>query len=169
MGKITQEMLDELKNEETLTIKRKKEILLLIDSKVDDVFKYIIKKTKGKFNWYAYSNDIEYGNGNGSSGGEFDIREYGEYISFKGEYAFKYNTINSSAFPFFEGFPTYLITLENHEEEIDKLLEKYYSVCLSEVAKKLQKREAEEIKKAEVISTIKAKLTKEELKYIKFK
>ncbi len=172
MNTITHEILDELCHEDTLTISRKKAINKLIDGKVAEIFHSIIELTKGAYNWFAYSNDIEYGDGNGSSGGEFDINKYKNFISLTGDFNFKdkYSRNNLNiAFPFQKGFPTYLITLENPEKEIEKILYEYYDKCEKEIQKNNDTESKKKLKKEEIISAIKKKLTIEELKYIKFK
>jgi len=56
----------------TISKKDYDEAVSKLNSRVEEVWKYICKVGKRKISWWAFSNDVDLGRGNGSTGGQFD-------------------------------------------------------------------------------------------------
>jgi hypothetical protein len=127
---------------DNITIKRKKDILDIIHSRVDEIWRYICEVTKADLEWYSFSNDYDaYNyNGNGSDGGEFDIDLYKDNIVLTGEWSF------DGMYCFENGFPTYLLYFDDYKKEIDTLLKDYKTKQL-EIKKKAAEKRKQKAKK----------------------
>jgi 3-methyladenine DNA glycosylase AlkD len=55
-------------SDENITKKAYDKALSQISDRVNEIWRYICKVSKRKLEWYAFSNDVEYGDGDGSSG-----------------------------------------------------------------------------------------------------
>jgi hypothetical protein len=159
---ITKEMVASLSSD-TISRKAYAEIIALIDLKVDEIWRFILKTSKRKLDWYAFRNDVSYGRGNGSSGGEFDPIVDKDFIEFIGEYQQEEEEFD----PFAEGFPTEFLWSENYPELVRKGLAEGKKKK-EQVRQREAKKEADLKKRMELArASIKKKLTSEELKYIK--
>lgn len=152
---ITKEQFDRL-YDENITVKEQKDILTLIDKRFSDLF-IIVLKVKGDGAWFDYSN------GYGEVDGEFDPKRYQTSIDFDG------GNLKIKE-PYEYEIPTRWLWTPDAEviEEYNRETQKYKNEELAKKEKAKQKREELKIKKAEMKEIIKAKLTKEELKFIKF-
>jgi hypothetical protein len=103
-------MIEELKDDNTLTVARKYQILKIIHEKVDEVWKDIIYNAGGNLNWYSFSND------NGSNGGEFDVNKYDKWIDLIGEWS-------GNLYRYYDGFPTNFLYIDYKKELIEALEE----------------------------------------------
>lgn len=142
-------------------------IIGLVNNRVNHILLYCILKVL-KINWhaYSYSNDIYFynGAGGGSDGGFFDPLAYRDFIEL-------YIDSKSGLTIYRDGFPTEFLFLDD-EEIKRRVLKEYEEKKQDEIREKemkKQKRIAEKAKKAEMKSIIQSKLTKEELKFIRFK
>lgn len=158
--KITKQEFDKL-YDNNISKKEYDSIIDKIDDRVSDIVHIMVPNaTKGN-NWYAYGN-VDYYDEN--SGGEFDPTEYKKYIeigrscSLPGPYDDEYDNY----------FPTRWLW-EDFEEEFKKETSQYNSNQEKEKDRKKKQREELKLKKEQFKSIIQSKLTKEELKYIKFK
>ena len=156
-------------SDENITKKAYEKALSQIDDRVDEIWRYICKVSKRKLEWYAFSNDVEYGNGNGSSGGEFDPILYSKYIDLIGEYPAWYD----GNYDYDDGFPTELLwdadwqtTIKNHTALAKKAIEEKKNKT---VLAKAEKTAKDKLMKQKVKDKLASLLTKEELKYIKIK
>lgn len=163
---ITKENIDSLLSDD-ITKKEYDRLIELINQRVDEIWKYILKVSNRKFGWYSFSNDHEYDNGNGSDGGYFDPKEDSEYITLIGDF----NSFRgiSEFYDYHNGFPTELLWKTDWKEIIDhetsEAIRKDEEKKILEKSKILEKKE----RKEKLIESIKNKLTKEELSVIKFK
>ena len=142
-----------------------------IISEIGDRTRYIWKEicslSKRKMHWWAFSNDVELRSGDGSTGGEFDPEEYKDFIRIIGDI----DEICDGYYAYDNEFPTYFLWMEDEEwqkEVLENIKESANKIKL-EKEKNKRKREERKRKQAEMMVVIKNKLTKEELKYIKFK
>lgn len=165
--KITKEQFDKLYSKDV----SKKEYDNII-SKIDERFAEICNKIllKNPRRWYDYAN-CDYNSEN--SNGYFDPEEYKLEIAIGGEYAslpepfysYPYEDKNS----YLENcFPTRWLW-EDFEKEFKTQVKKYKLEILKEKEMAKNKRLELKNKKSEFKKIIQSKLTKEELKYIKFK
>jgi hypothetical protein len=164
--KITQDIINELLDEDTLTKKREREILASIDDKVQHIWHFIATKLNTVVYSWAYSTDDSYydNGGNGSDGGYFCPHEYSEWIEIIG-----HNGISNKSDYFASGFDTSLLFVDDWQEWIvSRIAEEKKEKELAKQKSK-EKREETKRKKKEIQEEIKAILTKEQLKYIKFK
>ncbi len=159
---MTKERIDQLLDE-TITRKEYYSILAEIEGVVDEIWRYIIKFSGAKLKWWAFDNDVELGHGNGSTGGEFDLNEYLDWICIIGE-----NTLNNDS-PYYDGFPTKLLYNDNWREIVEKEILKSKEDKVKQKAIDKQKREEKKKNRLWLKEQIQSKLTKEELKIIKFK
>jgi len=155
------------KNLYTKTIAKNEfdETIIEIGERTNEVWKYICAASKRKINWWAFSNDVELGNGNGSTGGSFDPVKDKEWITIIGEFKRFYDGI----YPYDDGFPTELLWDMNWEHTIDNEVLKAKKLQAAEATKKAADKAKQATRRALIISGIRTKLTKEELKYINFK
>ncbi len=157
---ITKAQFDSLFSED-ITKKQYDVIIAEIDKRFHEICKKFIHKESGSDGrgWYDYGN-VSYDDEN--SEGYFDPEEYKENIQVGGEW------IDTS--PGYDAeFPTRWLWEENWEEEMKQTSEKYKQEVLAEKQKKKQQRETKK-QQAEILKrSIKAKLTSEELKIVRFK
>jgi hypothetical protein len=164
--KITKELVYSL-NDENITVKKQNEILSLIHKKVDDIWKYIITASERHLHWYSFSNDENaYSNsGNGSDGGRFSLEDYSEQIDLVGEFS----QLSNHYYNYNEGFPSEYLWEDNWKEIVDNHIKD--AICKQNKAD--LKRNNNLVKKgkkeAELMKSIKSKLTKEEFNFIKKK
>lgn len=156
---ITQELVQKL-SDENISKKEYDKIVAAIGDKVNDIWRFIINASGRKLDWWAFSNDVSYGHGNGSSGGTFDPQNDAEFIDIGGENSYS----ESDDYLYNDGFPTRFLW-EDYKQEVVKHVED---------CKKLKKAAAEKRKEAAaqkkaLVESIKKKLTKEELKLVSFK
>jgi predicted metalloprotease len=160
--KITKQMVDSLSSD-IITKKDYERIVVLIGEKVDEIWRFILKTSKRRLNWYAFRNDVPYGHGNGSSGGEFDPITDKEFIKLRGDFQ-----INDALEPFGEGFPTEFLWSENYPELVKKAMAEGKKEKRRQQIK-AAKNKSDLQKKIELArASIRQKLTSEELKYIEF-
>jgi hypothetical protein len=108
--KITKELLDKLNN--TDISKREYDgIISAIDGRVEFVWTELLKISNRKLKWYAFDNDIELGDGDGSTGGQFDPIQYKEWISIIGEFSGK----SDDYYKYDDGFPTRFLWMEDDD------------------------------------------------------
>lgn len=161
--KITKELLEELKHEDVLTVKRQREILDEITDLVDKIWNHIIKVWGARLDWWAFSNDVELGSGNGSTGGIFNIETDEDWIEIVGDN----NLWKFEDCPYNDGFPTELLFDENWKDTIF-LKHEQWKFELEEKKKKEQEKKQNRLKKKkDVLNNIKNKLSDEELKFLK--
>lgn len=158
MAVITQEQFDKLDRED-ITKKEYDGVISLISSRVGEVWRGILKQQNRKLSWYDFDN------GHDGVGGHFDPNSYGEQITLTGEWKGWLDDDN----PFVDSFPTRFLWEENFLEEVKKDTEKYKKEEKDKKAKAKLKREETKKCKTEMRKQIEAKLTKDQLKYIKFK
>lgn len=162
---ITKEAIEELKHEDVLTVKRQREILNKISDRTQEIWEFIVKTWDGKSDWWAFSNDIGYANGNGSSGGFFDVNLYEKFVEIDGE-----NTLyNKEDCPYSDGFPTKLLFDENYKQTVENEYKKWKDYIRTKKEKEKQLRKTRKAKKQEAIEIAKSKLSKEELKLLRIK
>jgi len=153
---------------ESITKKEYDTLLSLIHNRVDVIWKEICLQGKHKLKWYSFDNDEHaYDNdGNGSDGGEFDPKEYRDYISLIGEYAC---SIDTEMYQYREGFPTALLWDKDYKKTIaDHIAECKQDDILAKQQKK-EKATMRKQKRVELIASIRSKLTPEEWRIVKFK
>jgi hypothetical protein len=127
-----------------------------IDNRFDEIMKFI---AIGKIHWYDYSN----GDSHAEIDGHFVPNNYGirDYIGFEGDYTIPEPYADS-------GIPIRWLW-EDFEVEFKHEVEKYKSQKIKDKETNKVKRETIKTKKANMKLIIRSKLTKEELKFIKFK
>jgi hypothetical protein len=143
---ITKEMFDSLTSD-SITRKNYNRIIVLIDKRVDEIADVFLKPG---YRWY-------YGNPSRIYDGFFDPVDFAENIVLVGQVRPVYGRSSS--------FPTRWLWEESFAEEIAANIEKYKQSLLIKRAQ----REKKNLRKAELKASIQSKLTKEELKAIKFK
>ena len=154
--KISKADFDRLTSD-SITKKEYDKLVESIHSRVHEIVEFMCKGHK--LNWYDFSNE----GGKEGSPGWFDPNWYKEEIELTGDF--------EMPDPYGEyppGFPTRWI-YEDFEDEFKKTVDGYVDLVKKQKAEEKAKREAKKVKKEEMISIIKSKLSKEELKYIKFK
>jgi hypothetical protein len=114
--------------------------------------------------WWAFSNDVSYGDGNGSSGGSFDPEADQSFINIEGEYTWH----NSTLYEYNEGFPTNFLWTDYQKE-----VKKHLKDVIAKEKQNRQKKQEEKKKKLanfnKLIKSIKSKLTQEELRLVMFR
>jgi hypothetical protein len=145
---IFDKFMKELKDE-SLTVKRKEQILDIIEREVDSIWRCeIIPSFDAKLDWWSFSNDEKaYNNdGDGSDGGEFDPDEYKDWISIIGEWT-------GDLGPFESGFPTeFLYSMDRY----DKIIDEYEKDKVSklEIAKKYRQKHSTKKKVLEELAKL---------------
>lgn len=153
--KITKEEFYKLYSED-ITKKEYDTIISKIDIRFNEICVAIIPKRDRM--WFDYSN-CDYGSDD--SGGYFDPQEYNEFISIGGGFA-------DLPEPYGDGFPTRWLYEDFEDEFKSKVAEHKEKEAQAKLKAKNQQEELK-ARKAEMKKIIGSKLTKEELKYIKFK
>lgn len=108
--------IKELQNPNSLTVSRRSEILHTIYDRVKEIWKCILESANADLKWWAFDNDVEYGDGNGSSGGEFDPNLYKDWVGITGAWRGK-------LYRFEYGFPTNLLYDDNFSKTIKNAIE----------------------------------------------
>lgn len=158
-----QELVKSL-SDENITKRAHDAALEQISQKVNEIWRHICKVSKRKLDWWAFSNDVSLGRGNGSTGGNFDPENDAEFIEITGENSFH----KSDFYEYNGGFPTSFLW-----EDYETIVAQH----LKDVEKKEKEKKQKEVKKTmdkkAVVETLKSKLksilTKEEFKLISFK
>ncbi len=163
--KITKAQFDKLYSD-NISKKEYDEIISLINKRFSDVVMLVYPKITNGKGWFVYGN---YNYDSENSEGEFDINDYKSEISIGGECSFP----EPYCFPEFDGngyIPTRWLWTDDNEilEEFNREVKKSENDRLNKKQADKQKREELKNKKAKFKETIKSKLTKEELAYIKF-
>lgn len=109
-------------SDETITKKDYDKAQQLISDRVQEIWHYVCKVSKRKLYWWAFSNDEELGNGNGSTGGFFDPKSDAEFIDIYGEVQYIQNQPRN--FELISGFPTEFLWDENYKKKVDELWKK---------------------------------------------
>lgn len=122
------------------------------------IWERILTLQKRKHRWYDFDNE-----GGEEAPGTFDPNLYQNEVGMTGEYSGSYDG------PFEGGFPTRFLWEPEWEEEVKEAIEEYQQAKQEKKAKAKLKRAENKKKKAKMRKQIEAKLTTEELKYIKFK
>lgn len=135
----------------------KKEYDKLVESIHSRVNEIVMVMCNGKYKWYDFANE----DGEGKPGW-FDPIWYKKEVELTGSFTFPAPYDNP---PY---FPTRWI-YEDFEDEFKKTVEENGELIRKQKAEEKAKREARKIKKLEMMKIIKSKLSKEELRYIKFK
>jgi hypothetical protein len=159
--KLTKQDLANLSSDD-ITKREYNNLISRISDRVDTIWRKICKISGRKLDWWAFENDVDLGNGNGSTGGEFDPESDRDFITIIGDV-----TRNDSEYD--DGFPTRFLWEDDWEKEVVQSLEADKKEKLKAKQSAKQKREDLKIERNINIRLIKAKLTKEELKYITFK
>jgi hypothetical protein len=160
--KITKEEFDSLFSDD-ISKKKYDDIIHRIDVRVKEVWKNILKLQGRKLDWYDYDNGCGRDNNGDPIDGSFDPISYKENITFSGEWSGR-----DYDMPYNDYIPTNFLW-EDYEEKVLKDIQAYKDNEIAEKIKVAAKRlELKEHRKA-IIESIKSKLTKEELRFIKFK
>ena len=163
--KLTKEEVESI-YDENVTKKTYDEIIKKIAARLDDIIRMIFPTMKNRGNWYDYANCSYDGEG---PTGHFDTGSYREHIYLGGEFRFPppYTEVGIGI--------GYIPTrwLWTNDEDIKKEFTKETEVYTKEVEKKKVYNKAKRIetvkKNLQLKESIRSKLTKEELKFIKFK
>jgi hypothetical protein len=164
--KITKELIDEL-NDPDISKRKYDSIIPLIEERALYIWRQLMKISHRTLSWYAFDNDVELGRGEGSTGGYFDPKRYNKSIGIAGNYDRKYNEY----YKYDDEFPTRFLWMEDDDWEKEVLTNISESVSKIKLDKEIskQKRDEKKQKQVEMTKIIKSKLSKEELKYIRFK
>ena len=149
-------------NDPNVTKREYDAIIEEIGERVGYVWRKLLKISGRRLNWYAFQNDVEYDDGDGSSGGSFDPETDGEFIELSGDYASR--EVDGD---FATGFPTRFLWTDDDVWQQEVLNHIDQNKKLKESEK--QKAELTKVARTKIIESIKSKLTKEELKYVSFK
>jgi hypothetical protein len=143
------------------------EIIDEINNRVSKIWMEICKISKRRVKWHAFRNDVELGDGNGSTGGSFDPRADVEFIELGGDYDYDYDRDGDYA----HGFYTRFLWTEDEvwKQEVIETIEANKRKLKIEKQKKKEKELTVKAEHDRIVAIIKSKLTKEELKYIRFK
>ena len=153
--KITKEEFEKL-YDENISKKEYDSIINKIDERFGEIVKHIAKKHPNM--WYDYGNCDYYSE---DSGGYFDPEDYNEFIEVGGEW------VNIPE-PYNDSFPTSWLW-EDFEEEFETEVKSYKEKKIKKKEAEKTKKQAKKAEKEKLIVQIKSKLSKEELKVIKFK
>jgi len=162
---LTREDMEKLASDD-ITVKEQKDLQNRFNEKCGQIWHFICKKYNKKLDWFSFSNDTEYDSGDGSDGGYFDPKDYSEYVEFIGGYKRTYDD-----FPFDNGFDTSLLFVSDSDwqDHIERAVIDWKDEVEADKAAAKQKRENQKALKKAMKEQIIKKLTKEELKFIKFK
>jgi hypothetical protein len=158
---ITQALIEELKDD-GITVKRNNEIKEAIAQKVGEIWRFICQESKRKMDWWMFSNgnaEVE------GDGGEFDPRFDAKFIDIDGPVY--YSKIRND--PYKNGFHTELLWDKYWRQTVVDTLEAAKKKDAEEDHKRKETNETRKKIRKVLIDSIKKKLTKEELKIIKFK
>ena len=153
--KITKKEFNSLYSDD-ITKKEYDNIIVKIDRRFSEIMIALLSNpTKGWFDYGNCSYDSE------ESGGFFDPKRYEEGISIGGEYS-------ELPEPFLDEFPTRWLW-EDFQVEFTKEVTEHRKVLRLARTKRKESSEKLKLKKAKFRKSIEKKLTKEELKAIRFK
>ena len=141
---------------DSITKKEYDKLVESIHSRVNEIVEFMCKGHR--LEWYDFSNE----GGKDGNPGWFDPVWYKTEIELAGSFTFP---------PPYDSppcFPTRWI-YEDFEDEFKKTVEGNAEAVKKQKAEERNKREAKKAKRDEMISIIKSKLSKEELKFITFK
>jgi hypothetical protein len=152
---ITKELVESLLSDD---IKHKEylEIICQINYKVEEIWKYIIKASDRKMIWWDFEGHED--------GGNFDPHVNQDDIEITGDFS----ECGLIGYEYNNGFPTELLW-SDYKSVIEAHIEKAKKDTEEHKKKQLEKRNLRKIDKVGLIKQIKAKLTPEELKIVKFK
>jgi hypothetical protein len=102
----------------TITKKDYDKTLQEVSNVTNVIWRYICRESNRKLSWWAFSNDVDLGRGNGSTGGEFDPKRYSKFIDIIGES----RILDSDNYPYNYGFETSLLTDPDWNITVDKAL-----------------------------------------------
>lgn len=156
---ITKELVQKL-YDPNITKREFDQIVAAINKKVNEIWHFIIDESSRKMTWWAFSNDVSYGHGNGSSGGSFDPEVDQSFINIEGEASWH----DSELYEYNDGFPTNFLWID-YQKEVKKHLK---NITKATVVKETEKKKKlGNFKK--LVKSIKSKLTKEELQLVVFR
>lgn len=163
--KITKQQFEKLYSDD-ISKKEYDEIISLIDERFGEVVVLVYPKITAGSGWFVYGN---YDDNSEKDEGFFDLKEYKNKIEIGGRCSFPapYNEVGNG-----NGYiPTRWLWTEDAEilKEFNAEIKKYKEIEIKEKEAAKRKREEKKIQKQKMKELIKAKLTKEELKYISFK
>lgn len=142
-----------------------------ISNRVNFIWRKICEIDKHELEWWAFKNDIEYANGNGSSGGYFDPETCMNFIELTGDWdEDNIGDVNVGVYYLYEsGFPTeFLWTKDNVWMDIvKKEIEETKKLILEKKDQIRTIRKSRKEKHLDLARSIKEKLTRDELKFIK--
>lgn len=147
-----------------LTVKEQDSIRSAISAQTNIIWRYICNTYNKKLDWWAFQNDVDLGSGNGSTGGYFDPSTDSEFVTIIGNYKRTYDD-----FPYDDGFDTDLLWTKDWMTEINATVSAWKAQQAKEKAAAKAAKAAREAEKKKLIAQVKAKLTKEELKVIKWR
>lgn len=167
MNVIPKERVDSLFNTKVITKAEYDEIIENISDRVHHIWSNLCKMNGRQIEWYAFSNDIEDHNGNGITGGHFDPYEHKDWIELIGDF----DRIKAEEYIYNDGFPTKYLWTQDDKWKAEVIENYEYSINKAKLDKEAKKNGRLNLKnkKEEMKNIIKSKLTKEELKFIKFK
>jgi hypothetical protein len=121
--------------------------------------------------WWAFSNDVEYADGDGSSGGNFDVKNDFKYISIGGENSPGYYSkagwsLESRKYTYEYGFPTELLWDKNWKKTIQKFVDEERNIIENYNKKEKDKKLTKKEKRQKLAENIRSKLTRDEIKFI---
>lgn len=164
--KINKEDFDKLYQDD-ITVKEYNRIIVLIDNRFGEVVLLIEPKMNQGYNWFVYGN---YDPESKMDDGEFDLAEYSQEIPIGGRNCglkkpYDLGIDNMSFIPTRWLWTDDESIIKEYNEEVEKSREKDVTKAEHSKLKSLERKR----KKQEFKTLIESKLTKEELKYIKFK
>lgn len=150
-----------------------------ISQRTNKIWRFICKVSERKLDWWAFSNDVSLGRGNGSTGGYFDPETDSEYIELTGDCGNfltdvgDFETYDNPHYLYHTGFPTELLwdnnwktTIESHvKNSITKAKEERAAKLLKNKEKKARKKEKEKNQSQmliQILDKVKSVLTEEE-------
>jgi hypothetical protein len=157
--KVDKDLVAKLRDE-NITHKEYRQIIEQINNKINEIWRWICAESNREIDWWSFRNDISYGHGNGSSGGEFDPVNDNDWIDITGDV----ENCNLPGYLYNDGFPTEFLW-ENYKKVVKAHLKECRKREKEESAAKQQSND----RYVELVASIKKKLTAEELKVIRFK
>lgn len=142
-------------------------IVECVNDRVNHIWRTLLKTSGRKIEWWAFQNDVSLGDGDGSTGGEYDPATDSEFIELIGEWDANLERDGDFAV----GFPTRFLWTEDivWQAEVINRTKDNVKKIKQERKKAKSRREALKKERQAAIASIKKKLTKEELKHISFK
>ena len=159
---VRQDLVEKLTSDE-ITKKEYDEIIALIAERVNEIWRFICEVSNRKLDWWAFQNDLSLGNGNGSTGGEFDPENDADEITIEGLNKYWHNPY----YAYNEGFPTRFLW-EDYRTEVTQHVASCKERVEADKVKKIKIDKKAKEEKDRLVKSIQAKLTPEELKIVKF-